>query len=144
MESIEIGEYSFRDLAGDFELKNLPQLQSIQIGTLGSKSYNFGIIHFRYDILLWYWIFVWLNLPNLPNVNYPLSFTRVQSISIPSLDCLMDFTPTLRNDFSSIFTNLFPILSTNLSIYFVLSSHSIRFNLNHSCVVVKENNIKSL
>ena len=41
LESIEIGNYSFSDYAGDFELKNLPQLQSIQIGTIGSESYNF-------------------------------------------------------------------------------------------------------
>ena len=41
LESIQIGEYSFGDFAGDFELKNLPQLQSIQIGTIGRKSYNF-------------------------------------------------------------------------------------------------------
>ena len=41
LESIEIGEYSFSDFAGEFELKNLPQLQSIQIGTIGSGSYNF-------------------------------------------------------------------------------------------------------
>ena len=34
LESIQIGEYSFSDYAGDFELKNLPQLQSIQIGTI--------------------------------------------------------------------------------------------------------------
>ena len=41
LESIQIGEHSFSDFAGDFELKNLPQLQSIQIGTIGSRSYNF-------------------------------------------------------------------------------------------------------
>ena len=41
LESIGIGEYSFSDFGGDFELKNLPQLQSIQIGTIGSDSYNF-------------------------------------------------------------------------------------------------------
>ena len=41
LESIQIGEYSFYDYAGDFELKNLPQLQSIQIGSIGSKSNNF-------------------------------------------------------------------------------------------------------
>ena len=39
--SIQIGECSFSDYAGEFELKNLPQLQSIQIGTIGSKSTNF-------------------------------------------------------------------------------------------------------
>ena len=41
LESIQIGEYSFSDYAGIFELKNLPQLQSIQIGTIGSWSNNF-------------------------------------------------------------------------------------------------------
>ena len=41
LESIQIGRYSFRDYAGDFELRNLPQLQSIQIGTIGSWSGNF-------------------------------------------------------------------------------------------------------
>ena len=41
LESIEIGQYSFSDYGGEFELKNLPQLQSIQIGIIGSQSYNF-------------------------------------------------------------------------------------------------------
>ena len=41
LESIEIGEYSFCDFGGDFELKNLPQLQSIHIGTWRRKSFNF-------------------------------------------------------------------------------------------------------
>ena len=41
LESIQIGEYSFSDFAGEFELKNLPQLRSIQIGTIGSDSWNF-------------------------------------------------------------------------------------------------------
>ena len=41
LESIQIGEYSFSDFGGDFELKNLPQLRSIQIGTIGSRSDNF-------------------------------------------------------------------------------------------------------
>ena len=41
LESIQIGEYSFSDFAGNFELKNLPQLQSIRIGTIGNDSYNF-------------------------------------------------------------------------------------------------------
>ena len=34
LESIEIGEYSFSDFGGEFELKNLPQLQSIHIGAI--------------------------------------------------------------------------------------------------------------
>ena len=41
LESIQIGEYSFSDFAGEYELKNLPQLQSIQIGIVGSISGNF-------------------------------------------------------------------------------------------------------
>ena len=41
LESIQIGEYSFSDYAGEFELKNLPQLQSIQIGIVGNTSFNF-------------------------------------------------------------------------------------------------------
>ena len=41
LESIHIGQYSFSDFAGEFELKNLPSLQSIQIGTIGYDSYNF-------------------------------------------------------------------------------------------------------
>ena len=41
LESIQIGEYSFNDFGGEFELKNLPQLQSIQIGTDRSWSNNF-------------------------------------------------------------------------------------------------------
>ena len=40
LESIQIGEYSFSDFGGDFELKNLPQLQSIQIGIIGNCSSN--------------------------------------------------------------------------------------------------------
>ena len=38
---IEIGQYSFSDFGGEFELKNLPQLQSIQIGIMERYSYNF-------------------------------------------------------------------------------------------------------
>ena len=41
LESIQIGEWSFSDYGGEFELKNLPQLQSIQIGTIEDNSFNF-------------------------------------------------------------------------------------------------------
>ena len=41
LESIQIGQYSFTGFAGEFELKNLPQLQFIQIGTPRRESYNF-------------------------------------------------------------------------------------------------------
>ena len=41
LESIKIGEFSFSDFGGKFELKNLPQLQSIQIGSVLGTSNNF-------------------------------------------------------------------------------------------------------
>ena len=43
LKSIDIGKYSFSDFGGEFELKNLPQLQSINIGTIGDydSSSNF-------------------------------------------------------------------------------------------------------
>ena len=41
LESIEIGENSFSYFGGKFELNNLPQLQYIIIGTIGSNSGNF-------------------------------------------------------------------------------------------------------
>ena len=42
LKSIDIGEYSFVEFGGEFELKNLPQLQSINIGTIGEYfSSNF-------------------------------------------------------------------------------------------------------
>ena len=41
LESIQIGRYGFNDFGGEFELKNLPQLQSIQIGTMNNESSNF-------------------------------------------------------------------------------------------------------
>ena len=41
MKSIQFGEWSFSDYGKELELKNLPQLQSIEIGTIGNDSYNF-------------------------------------------------------------------------------------------------------
>ena len=41
LESIHIGEKSIHGFAGEFELKNLPKLQSIEIGSIKSKSNNF-------------------------------------------------------------------------------------------------------
>ena len=43
LESIEIGEHSFADYGGDFELRNLNALQSITVGKIGTKSWNFDI-----------------------------------------------------------------------------------------------------
>ena len=45
MESSQIGQWSFSDFGGEFELKNLPQLQSIEIGTIGNDKCNFITFH---------------------------------------------------------------------------------------------------
>ena len=41
LKSIEIGEFSFSDYAGGFELRNLPKLTAIKIGEINSWSGNF-------------------------------------------------------------------------------------------------------
>ena len=48
LKSIEIGNYSFGVFGGEFELKNLPQLQSLRIGIGGNcaQSYNFYLSSF--------------------------------------------------------------------------------------------------
>ena len=38
--SIDIGKYSFNDFGGEFELKNLPKLQFINIGSIGNYYYS--------------------------------------------------------------------------------------------------------
>ena len=38
---IEIGQYSFADFGGEFELRNLDNLESIKIGEIGEGSSNF-------------------------------------------------------------------------------------------------------
>lgn len=47
LESIEIGEHSFSDCAGQFELRNLPVLQSLKIGQIGQESFNFYYCSFE-------------------------------------------------------------------------------------------------
>ena len=37
--SIDIGKYSFNDFGGEFELKNLPKLQYINIGSIGDYDF---------------------------------------------------------------------------------------------------------
>ena len=41
LQSIEIGEYSFSDFGGDFEIRNLPSLRYLEIGVMNKSSYNF-------------------------------------------------------------------------------------------------------
>ena len=56
LESIEIGEYSFSDYGGEFELTNLPKLSTIKIGEIGNDSSNFCYSSFeikgRIDVLI--------------------------------------------------------------------------------------------
>ena len=56
LESIEIGLFSFLDYGGLFELRNLPKLESIKIGEIGSTSSNFYYSSFeirgRIDIVI--------------------------------------------------------------------------------------------
>ena len=68
LEFIQIGEYSFSDFAGEFELKNLPQLQSIQIGTIGSDSYNFYYSSFVIRGIELILNIELLDLPNLQSI----------------------------------------------------------------------------
>ena len=54
LESIQIGQYSFSDFAGEFELKNLPQLQSIHIGSCNfyNSSFEIGGIEMILNIVM--------------------------------------------------------------------------------------------
>ena len=45
LESIEIGELSFADFGGEFEMSNLPSLQLLKIGGTGSGSGSFYYIN---------------------------------------------------------------------------------------------------
>ena len=41
LQSIEIGEYSFSDFGGEFEIRNLPSLKSLVFGVMNKPSLNF-------------------------------------------------------------------------------------------------------
>ena len=49
LKSIQIGEYSFSDFGGDFELKNLPKLQTIHIGNIRNND-AFGFFRHQRDL----------------------------------------------------------------------------------------------
>ena len=68
LESIQIGQYSFSGFGGEFELKNLPQLQSIQIGTIGSDSNNFFGSSFVIRGIELILNIEFLDLPNLQSI----------------------------------------------------------------------------
>ena len=49
LKSIQIGENSFSDYAGEFELKNLPKLQTIHIGNIRNND-AFGFFRHQRDL----------------------------------------------------------------------------------------------
>ena len=88
LESIQIGEYSFCDFGGGFELSNLKSLKSIQIGTIGSYSNNFNCSSFvirGMDMIL---TNEWLDLPNLESITLgDYAFCVSISTIIESIEC---------------------------------------------------------
>ena len=69
LEFIQIGECSFSDFGGEFELKNLPQLRSIQIGTSIWLSYNFSYSSFvirGIELIL----NIWMNRSSKSTIHY--------------------------------------------------------------------------
>ena len=66
LESIVIDRYSFSDFAGDFELKNLPQLQSIQIGDVHNDSFNFRDASFEIHSIC----VIWHHYADLPSLQF--------------------------------------------------------------------------
>ena len=104
LESIQIGEYSFSEFAGECELKNLPQLQSIQIGTIGSDSSNFywssfvirgielilNIVMIRSSIITVHYI-RWLCIRSFlinNNRKYRMNLNEMIWIDLPSLQSI--------------------------------------------------------
>ena len=55
---IAIGKKSFVDFSGQFELKNLPLLQILKIGSIGSESGNFYYSSFVIRGIVYYRIFI--------------------------------------------------------------------------------------
>ena len=104
LESIQIGEFSFSDYAGEFELKNLPQLRFIQIGTNGSSSCNFYWSSFvirGIELILNIWIIRsskstihyirWLCIPWFlinNNRKYWMNLNEMIVIDLPSLQSI--------------------------------------------------------
>ena len=77
LESIQIGENSFPHFDGEFCLKNLPQLQSIQIGTIGRMFFANG----RYSYNFHYSSFVIRGIELILNIEC-LDLPKLQSITL--------------------------------------------------------------
>lgn len=91
LKSIKIGVFSFSDFAGQFELKNLPSLECIKIGTIDdvnnlSSNFHFSSFHLTGNDC--YWFITLLDLPALKTlylgggVFQRSLFTKLESIRI--------------------------------------------------------------
>ena len=60
LDKVTLGQYSFSDYGGEFELNNLPELQRLQIGYKNAYSYNFyalSVLNLMGKLLLLYLLF---------------------------------------------------------------------------------------
>lgn len=86
LETVEIGECSFSDYTGGFELRNLPELLSITIGKVNSVSRNFYASPFVIQGETLFPQVLWLDLPKLISIRLGnLSFRDALEISIEGI-----------------------------------------------------------
>ena len=86
LESIEIGVWSFCDFGGDFELKQLNSLQSLQIGWNAYWSNNFLYGSFVIQGNMPKMVSEWLDLPNLQSIQIGCgAFAQSLSIKLESM-----------------------------------------------------------
>lgn len=86
LETVEIGECSFSDYTGGFELRNLPELLSITIGKVNSVSRNFYASSFVIQGETLFPQVLWLDLPKLISIRLGnLSFRDALEISIEGI-----------------------------------------------------------
>ena len=87
LESIQIGEMSFFDFSGKFELKNLPQLKTIHIGEIQNGSSNFLQNSFVVKGIIMILNLLWLDLPSLESITLGwASFTASSNTIIESIE----------------------------------------------------------
>ena len=68
LKSIEIGSFSYCDYSGEFELNNLPKLESIKIGNIGTDSSNFFCSSFVIKGIIDVYNDLWIDLPHLNSI----------------------------------------------------------------------------
>ena len=93
--SIDIGKYSFNDFGGEFELKNLPKLQYINIGSIGNYYYSSNFYSSSFIIrgiqFSFLYSFISIDLPSLQTITlgdsafYESKTTIIESIQFSFL-----------------------------------------------------------